>query len=349
MPRLRFDLTAEPARLVRLGFSAHDARAFGFRFRDDLDSTADKLDVRQAWIELGEKEDSGWKVRLGRQELSFGDERLIGADSEWSNIGRSFDAVRVSFRSGDMGFDLFTAAPVIMQYRSWNRTHPSERIQGAYAWLQRRGTVLGAYEFRTSDGQGGILRHTFGTHVRGDLGHGFDHNVEVALQRGKIAGLRIRSWAGHWELGKTLSRRDSAPRLWVEYNYASGDADASDRRHGSFNDLYAAAYNKYGMSDPFSARNLQNAEVGLEHPAGRHVRVTAGFRAYWLASGTDGVYTGGDEPALLPCETCGRRIADHLNVSVVYRPSPLWQIAGGYGRLLWREVYRAAGQNGPAA
>jgi hypothetical protein len=308
-----------------------------------LDGAADSLDVAQAWIEFGNREGSGWRARAGRQELSFGDERLIGADSEWSNIGRSFDAVRVSFQTSRTGLDVFAAAPVLSAYGRWNRRHPSERLQGLNASFRIPSGILEAFTFRTTDGASSVRRETFGVHLRGDLGRGFDHNAEVAIQRGKISQERVRGWSGHWELGKRLGRADSAPRVSVEYNYASGDSDASDGVYGTFNDLYAASYNRYGMADPFAARNLQNAEAALEYPIGKRLRATAGLRAYWVVSLTDGVYAGPDVAMLTAGHGSEHHLADQINVSVTYRAVGRVQISAGYGQLLRRSAYVAAG------
>ena len=47
-----------------------------------------------------------WSFRAGRQELSYGDERLVGAFG-WDNLGRSFDAARLRYRTGAWVNDFF--------------------------------------------------------------------------------------------------------------------------------------------------------------------------------------------------------------------------------------------------
>src|SRR4051812_33411538 len=47
----------------------------------------DSFDLRQAWIEIGNPKEFPLTARIGRQILSYGDERLVGA-FDWNNIGR---------------------------------------------------------------------------------------------------------------------------------------------------------------------------------------------------------------------------------------------------------------------
>ncbi|MGL1386193.1 alginate export family protein, partial [Vibrio parahaemolyticus] len=63
------------------------------------------LDVRQVYVEFGAKT-SGWNFRAGRQELIYGEERLVGA-SNWGNVGRSFDAARLSYMTKSARLDWF--------------------------------------------------------------------------------------------------------------------------------------------------------------------------------------------------------------------------------------------------
>ena len=52
------------------------------------------FDVRQAYFDIGEAGKSPVELRLGRQVLSYGDERLVGG-FDWNNFGRVFDAARL--------------------------------------------------------------------------------------------------------------------------------------------------------------------------------------------------------------------------------------------------------------
>ena len=57
-------------------------RAFRLNAGSGLEGQRNALDVRQGYAELGHPEE-GWQMRVGRQELSVGDARLVGADNYW--------------------------------------------------------------------------------------------------------------------------------------------------------------------------------------------------------------------------------------------------------------------------
>ena len=90
---------------------AQDSRAFGYNTHPVPANVADSLGLRQAYVSLGDVE-NGWALRVGRQELSFGEERLVGA-SNWSNVGRTFDAVRMIFNSPGFRLDAFASSVVV--------------------------------------------------------------------------------------------------------------------------------------------------------------------------------------------------------------------------------------------
>ena len=59
------------------------------------DPETDRFDLHQAYIGFGNRKESPFSLKVGRQELSYGDERLVGA-FDWNNIGRVFDTDRKS-------------------------------------------------------------------------------------------------------------------------------------------------------------------------------------------------------------------------------------------------------------
>ena len=91
---------------------AQDARVFGgedaTRARGTLDGSAPALDLHQAYFSVQNLFGSPFTIQIGRQELAYGNQRLIGSVG-WSNIGRSFDAGVLSYRQGTSSLDVFAA------------------------------------------------------------------------------------------------------------------------------------------------------------------------------------------------------------------------------------------------
>jgi hypothetical protein len=97
--RLRLIAGIKPSKWFRIALQGQDARAAFKTRKPYAPPLQDRVDLRWAFIDLGDTEHDGVSLRAGRQTLSFGGGRLVG-DPNWSNVGRTFDAVRGIFRHG---------------------------------------------------------------------------------------------------------------------------------------------------------------------------------------------------------------------------------------------------------
>ena len=105
--RTRIGLAMPVADRVHAFVQIQDARVWGV----ERTTTADLhyLDIHQAYADLNADAAQGeFRARLGRQELVYGDERIVGALG-WSNIGRSFDAVQGRWSQGRYTGDVVAA------------------------------------------------------------------------------------------------------------------------------------------------------------------------------------------------------------------------------------------------
>jgi hypothetical protein len=347
--RLRFDTTVEPVRWVRFHFQGQDSRTRSF---DGSYGPSNAFDVRHVHVEAG-RADGKWRARAGRQELAIGDERLVGADADWDPLGPVFDAVRLWVGPKRARFDVFTGFLVKQGERRPDPFDGADRISGAsvrfelgdgsgrlepYALRKNRRETL---DLMGRPGRRDVL--TTGVRAVGRLPRDLDYNVEMAAQRGRVAADRISSWAGHWELAWAPMGSKSGPRLSFEYNFASGDADPSDGRHGTFDDLYPAGFNRYGISDPFAWRNIRYPGVGIELPVSRQWTLLAGYRDCFLVDVRDGLYGGGDEFLFRNAAATGSRIGSHVLFSAAFTPSARWRVHAGYGQFFKGTYLRQSG------
>jgi hypothetical protein len=67
--------------------------------------------LRQAWVDFQDLMGSGWDLRLGRQELDYGDGRLLSRN-DWDEFGRAWDGAKLSAKFDEVGVDLFWAKSV---------------------------------------------------------------------------------------------------------------------------------------------------------------------------------------------------------------------------------------------
>jgi hypothetical protein len=332
--RLRLNATIQPQNWLRFFIQAQDSRAPGYSQRPVPNTVADTLDLHQGYLELGLVDKGGWAVRLGRQELIFGEERLVGA-SNWSNVGRAFDAARLTYRRPGARLDWFAAAAVVPVNGPFDRPRLFNGFYGFYSTFDRliRESALEPYFLWKTNSQAREDRYTAGARALGKLPHRLDYNLEMAFQTGRWAQDTIRAWAGHWVLGYALLRANGTPRLVLEYNYASGDANPSDRRRGTFDQLFPTNHNKYGTADRIAWRNIHDLMGGVEWRPTRKWKWNLDYHSFWLASRQDALYTEAGVVFTLNPKARASRVGQELDLQAAYQLSERLQLGFGYAHL----------------
>ncbi|MCW8134002.1 MAG: alginate export family protein, partial [Planctomycetota bacterium] len=244
--RTRLSMDWDLHKHLRLFAQGQDARKDG-DLRNQGRANENPHDLNELYLDLRKLFDEDLTIRVGRQPLVYGAQRLVGS-FEWSNVGRRFDAVRVFWNSKDKHWsaDAFASKVVVTNPEEVDEGHPTEEFYGLY--LVNRSVKKHAFEFygfyRTDDNgrtmdelrrRGDLGIGTLGGRVYGkDLLGGLDYEVEGAGQFGEVAEASHRAGAVHAEAGWTFKPKWK-PRVMAEFNYASGDDDPTDGRSGAFN------------------------------------------------------------------------------------------------------------------
>ncbi|MFA6560301.1 MAG: alginate export family protein [Verrucomicrobiia bacterium] len=306
--RFRLGMLARPLDFVTVYGQGQDSRELAAR-RQSVPFVLgaegdDPFDLRQGWVEFGNLKKFPLSLRAGRQELLYGDERLVG-NFEWNNFARTFDAVKLHYENPDarLWVDGFVGHVVTIQGRgpaqnvgfitddsNWNDT-----LAGLYASttllpVQTTDVYLFYRQKPSSDplymdSLGNTARaydiaqeiFTMGFRVKSTPGrlNGFDYEAEGAYQIGRSAGQQVAAFPGpqmlehnafaaHVGAGYTWEKWDWKPRLGVEYNIASGDSDPNDNTDQSFLNLFPTNHKFYGYMDFFAWKNVHNPALSLK-------------------------------------------------------------------------------------
>ena len=339
--RLRLNMDLAPLRWLKFSFQAEDSRVFGQNAIPAPASQKDAMDLRLGYVQIGAEEGVA-TLRAGRQSLDFGDGRLV-ADPNWSNVGKSFDAARLTLRHALLRLDLFTGASVKAAPVDFDEPTPGEHFHGAYGslgGLLPKATIQPYMFWRLEHGYksesgklGNLDEKTIGLRWAGGLPIGFDYTAEVAGQTGSSAGDRIGAWMGHWVVGHTLPDAVHRPRVFVEYNRASGDANPKDGHHGTFDPLLPSSHDKYGLTDLLCSSNVVHLRPGFQYIVRPGLTVAAAYDDFWLANAHDGLYVSARIVARSVNGTAGTHIGQEADVQAQWTVSRATQLAIGYGRL----------------
>ncbi|RMH24944.1 MAG: hypothetical protein D6691_10630, partial [Candidatus Hydrogenedentota bacterium] len=109
--RVNFDLSYQ--KLWRVYLEVADARQVGAR--TDVMQEA-YWHLHQLYLESRLRENSPWSLRIGRQAVSLGEERLVEYGS-WSNLLKLFDGARLRYKDDRMDLSFLVLQPDIYQRR----------------------------------------------------------------------------------------------------------------------------------------------------------------------------------------------------------------------------------------
>lgn len=340
LDRFRLNATVRAAKSMLFVVQAHDARTFRKKVGSQTAPFRDTLDLRMAYGEVG----TTHSVRIGRQELAFGEQRLLG-HLAWVNTGRSFDGARMTLKGGFGQIDAFAASVVTIDPEGFDKSGNGNLITGGYSsfvallpkqlvepyffWRHARGVTS------ETGGTAALHEATGGVRLAGKVPWSVDYSGEIALQRGSLGTDDVSAWAGHIAVGKTLGSTKGIPRAFGEYNFASGDTAGTDGTRGTFDQLYPTGHDKLGLSDQVGWKNIHHARAGLELRPRPKWQVSGSYHSWWLASTTDGLYSAsGALVARSPAGTAGRHVGQEVDGQLAYTYSPQLQLAAGYAHVL---------------
>ncbi|MEY5024623.1 MAG: hypothetical protein RLZZ244_151 [Verrucomicrobiota bacterium] len=377
MPGLKFYVQGQDSR--ELGSARADVPG---RFGAEGDDT---FDFSQAWMEIGDSSKSGWSLKLGRQVLSFGDERLVGP-LEWLNFARRFDAARLTYNEGPLKVTGFASSPMVSRkdglnrsdWGDWNGTGRNQYFSGLYASYDAKpfGAVDG-YLFhltqqslnagnledgvvsytsaaaRAADHAAGSNFLTLGTRLKGDpkrLG-GWEAELEAAGQVGEVGGRDLRAWAFHAGTGYNF-KAPLKPRVFFDYNYGSGDRDPNDGKVQTFQNLFPTNHKWYGFIDAFSWQNIHNPQVTLQISPTNKTTLRVDHHAFWLAQTDDAWYRANGVARVrtlnATARAADRYVGQELDLTAIWKLNRNFSLQAGYSHFFSGTYVRQTGKRADA-
>ncbi len=336
--RVRLGVTIRPSEWLKFHVEGQDVRAFD-KNPPRSSGFYDLFDLRQAYMEVGDTEKGTLALRAGRQTFYWGEGRLV-AESLWSFTSiRSFDAVRLTLRHSGYRLDAFAASATQLNPAvNSGFTAPSfgNNIHGLYGGIEKLvpKAVIEPYAFwrigakvSGEDKKTGDLNFkTYGFRWVGKLPKGFDYGTEIAFERGKVADSDFNAWGGHWVLGHTWSARWK-PRLFAEYNYATGDNNPDV--------MYPSTHLKWGETDQVGWRNIHDVRAGFEIVPAKNWTASTNYHSYWLANIHDGLYAANGTVAIprVAAGTAGKWVGQEADVQGSHKFHNGFEVGAGIGHI----------------
>lgn len=358
--RFRLGLAIKPVDWLTLYAQTQDSREF-FTDRPTTPGVMgaegnDNFDLRQAYFQLGPT----WVyAKVGRQELAYGDERLIGTNP-WNNFGRTFDAAKLHYEQSKFWVDVFSSTVVYILRDSFDYsdffngagTHRDQVFSAIYGsttainpltidlyalildehnpttivqGITYPGTSLSTPGTRTDF-------VTLGTRLKADPKklNGWEYEGEFAFQKGQVSDLNLTAFAAHAGGGYNF-KCPWNPRFFAEYNYASGDHNPNDGNIQTFQNLFPSNHAYYGYMDLFSWQNMQNPELSLKVKPCKEIGLETDFNWFWLANTNDAWYRANGTTRVRPITPgAPNYVGAELDVLMTFQPVKPLVIWVGY-------------------
>ncbi|GAV21129.1 hypothetical protein MMIC_P2109 [Mariprofundus micogutta] len=232
-----------------------------------------QADLLQAYLQY----DIGdFGARLGRQQLVYGDQRLLG-HLGWKDVARTFDGVKLMYKSGPIKLDAFAVHPSDIGAMTPSTAAPQG--ESLVTWEDR--SLIGAYGTYTFAPKVGVDTYfinwnhtqqaaigkgrnmnTFGARLFGKA-NGFDGTAEAAFQTGTWAN-NVSQKASAYAVKAGYTFDFWKTRFGVEYDYSPGDDKANVTTHKSFVFPFHTNHAHYGEMDFFSWANMKDINLSLK-------------------------------------------------------------------------------------
>ncbi|MBI4520948.1 MAG: alginate export family protein, partial [Gemmatimonadetes bacterium] len=278
------------------------------------------------------------RATAGRQELTLGNERLLGP-VDWSNTGQAFDALRVQVTGPRERVRLIGFAAVVREYDRVAATGLDPRanegedrdhgffgliVEAPRAQLFLLHDRNAAYRSFT-----GVDRTTVGARAERTLGGRVRLEAEGAYQLGNqlaLGGVGPKQDIGAWLGGGRIAWL-GPPRplasVGIGVDWLAGDANPGDTDHEAFHTLYGTNHRFYGFMDLFLDPAAQTGDRGLVDGIGdlavrlsRDLTVNTAFHVFRVT----------ERPA-----AGGRTIGSELDITVPYALAQGTLLQAGYG------------------
>ncbi len=340
----------------------------------------DQLDLHQAYVTVGNHKEFPLSLKVGRQELSYGDERLIGSFA-WNNLQRTFEGAKARWQNSWFAADFFGTRLVVPRDNVLNTVNDYDYFSGAYATTKKIPHQTSEFYFLARNAgadspkafasQGTVLVplagprdiYTIGARGKstpGDLGK-WDYYYEGAYQFGHFndsatsKSLEHSAYAGMAGAGYTFSDSFGTPRLGIEYNYGSGDSNPNDNKHETFENLFPTNHKFYGFMDMASWQNLSNLRFLSSIKPLPRLTLLAEGHLFWLADTHDNFYNVAGARRGGVASTGGKgyginsgysdSLGSEIDLIATYVISPQATVEAGFGHFFAGEYIKQSLEN----
>ncbi len=309
--------------------SIQDSRTWG---DEEAQKDIPGLSVNELWLELNLKK--GFSLKMGRQELVYDDQRLLG-NVDWGNVTRSHDALLLKFNDKEKKFSWHSGAAFNQNGEPlFGTNYPLKNYKFlAFTWLKKEFEKSSLSAIAIANGLNTTVPSSRKTHTSYTFGPVYTYQNKVFksilgayYQTGKTENnLQLSAWMVN-AYGELHNAKIIAG-LGVDY-LSGNDGETPSNRNHSFSTLYATNHKFYGYMDYFINVPADTKQSGLVDPYVRvgfivSPKITTSFdlHHFLLANGNTFVIESKKD------------LGTEFDALFDYKPSPLINFQAGYAMM----------------
>jgi len=258
-----------------------------------------RLDLRQGFMEAKHLWEGPWGFKIGRQAISYADNRIWGP-GDWGNTGRYlWDAAKVYYYTDAIQLDAIAGERVLPNALKFDGNHYPYQAYGLYARLPGLKPLTlepfwvfkhdGNDTCKGESGVGDLNRHTLGAYAKDEFGNGFDASGTAAYQFGNEGKDDVHAYGCTGQLGYQFEV-PLRPRFYAAYSYASGDSNPTDGKNQTFDGVFGAVDQYYGRMNLLAWMNLVDYQLGASIIPVNKMQLSADYHIFALAEEKDAWY-----------------------------------------------------------
>jgi hypothetical protein len=328
--RWRFLMQIKPTSWLRIVGQMQDARAWWQQPPLQPPNT-NRFDLKLAYAEFGDPEHQWVSVRVGRQLINYNN--TIIANSEWRDQGRSYDAVVTNFHVDRFHLGVFAASAVVPMDEGISHHQEGNNIYGMYGQIDNLIAPTSSFEpfvlWRVAPSvtvinpgkstTGRESEQAYGVRWKGLAFNNFDYSIEAIREGGTDGSNDIAAWGTTDGLAYRFASLFWKPRVFSQYDYASGEKGLHNETHSTFDTMYPTAHDRFGISDQFGWQNIKAIRAGVTVEPHNRWTLTAQWLDFWLASASDSLYnTSGGSIVRNTAGTAGNHIGNEADFYTWY-------------------------------
>lgn len=236
-------------------------------------------------------------IRAGRQEMSFGSQRLV-AVRDGPNNRQSFDAAKIIYEQKQFRADVFYSHYVPARKGIFDdKSVASKKFWGSYLVFKKVPLVQhidvyylgyerdpGAFD----EGTANEKRHSAGTRIWGAICD-WRYDTEMVYQFGKFGEKNIDAWTASVNTAYRFSKIKLHPEIGIKGEFISGDRNYGDNKLQTFNPLFPrGAY--FGLAALIGPSNLIDLHPSVSLELAKNLDWTIDYDMFWRYSRNDGLY-----------------------------------------------------------